>query len=1014
VVPIGLCAAEEASEKTTLQGGNMTTFTRRSTRTSLATTVALGALASMTFTGFATAQVADPAKAEVVIVTGSRIATASNRAISPVRVITAESIRDTGEVNIDEILKTQNQFLPSNGATTSPLSLESHGASTLDMRGLGQNRTLVLVNGQRATPNGFRNSADVNAIPSAMIARVETLTGGAAAVYGADAVSGVTNFILRDRYEGFEVTATGNISGEGDGESYGLGITYGKSFFDDRLNIVGHAGYVERGEILRIDRSWSTPEVNDAGANVPATNIPAFTSGGSFQRFATATATAPTAAPIFAYDPSGALLTSGVAAPLLDTFSKFEAFQNPNDRTNFALFATFEVAPWAKFYTRATHAIVNNTSQQLPIRTTGNPAAQDILVQRTNPFVTSALTNAIVGAGGFNLNAAGTAAGTDAVRLRVSKTLLEFGPLTDQTERTTTQIVVGLKGDITPHIKYDLAFVSGSNVEEVYRWGWGSLQRYRQATNVISVGGQAACADATNGCVPFNIFGPSAGSAAAVAFINGDRSEIFNKRVRHQDVANLAVSGDTTGLFSLPAGPIGWAVGVERREEDGNSAFGPRAAVRDTLHFQGARGQGPLFNEPLKADFELTEVYAEMLVPVLEDVPFFKSLDLEGAYRWSDHSRSGRYETWKLGLNWAVNDTLRFRGSQQSVVRGPNIGEFFTGGTEEVLAGGARPIDYCSEPSRYNVPQAFCSASGAPAPGYIQTVGGAAPLIDGAIRVFGGDLNIKPESGETFTYGFVLTPQSIPGLSVLVDYYEIQLDDAIGSISATQLMDSCYLVLQDANSNICRKITRDPTTGRITRFDTRDANLTLLKTAGTDITISYSAKIPEGLLGDRVSIMFNGGRVNTFQRQLFPSDNLFDCAGKFGGGVCTDAGTGIRAIPSFRSSLNVGWTSGPLTLRGTWRYSGEVDALLGRNPPPGWIGTWVPNTNSVQHIDSWDYFDLGATYVVSDRLRISGTVNNVFDKLPPILGSAQSDANTLPNQYDIVGRRFGINILWKL
>jgi iron complex outermembrane recepter protein len=154
--------------------------------------------------------------------------------------------------------------------------------------------------------------------------------------------------------------------------------------------------------------------------------------------------------------------------------------------------------------------------------------------------------------------------------------------------------------------------------------------------------------------------------------------------------------------------------------------------------------------------------------------------------------------------------------------------------------------------------------------------------------------------------------------------------------------------------------------------------------------------------------------VHSFVRLLFPSDNIFDCAGSFGGGACSDAGTGIRAIPRFRSNLNVAWTGGPLTVRGSWRYTGETDALIGKNAPPGWKGVWTPNNNLVQHIAGWDYFDLGASYSVNDNLRISATVNNVFDKLPPILGSAQQDANTLPNQYDIVGRRYGINILWKL
>jgi iron complex outermembrane recepter protein len=991
----------------------MTTHSRRTKRTQLTMTVALAAL---TLSSTAFAQTAEPTKeAEVVIVTGSRIATAGNRAISPVRVITADTIRDTGEVNIDEILKTQNQFLPSNGATTNPTNLESHGASTLDLRGLGQNRTLVLVNGQRATPNGFRNSADVNTIPSAMIARIDTLTGGAAAVYGADAVAGVVNYILRDSYEGLEVTATGNISEEGDAESYSIGITGGMNFFNDKGNIVLHAGYTDRGGILREDRSWAQPEVNDLG--LPLQTFP--TAGGSFTRWTNAT-TAPggTAAPTFAYSDAGVLGTTAGTS----TFSRYEAFQNPNDRLNASLFGKFEIAPFAEFYLRANYSVINNTSQQVPVRTNGNtattngdlaiPAAarqiQDILIQSNNPFITPAI-RALLEPGGsttvWNLNAAGTGPGTAAARFRVAKTLTELGPIIDTTERTMHQVVVGLRGDITPNIKYDLAYVTGKNIEVVQRNGWGSDIRFRQATNVVNVGGQAACANPSNGCVPYNIFGPEAASAAAVAWIYGDKDELFNKRNRHQDVLSLVVSGDTTDLFKLPGGPVGWAIGAERREEFGNSFFGRRAGQRDTLHTQGARGD-------LVADFELTEYYGELKLPVLADLPFIKQFDVELAYRASEHSRSGDYDTSKWGINWAVNDSLRLRGSKQSVVRGPNIGEFFGAAVEAPVTGTGRPIDYCQNPALYGVSQAFCTAVGAAAPGAVPLVNGV-PLIDGAVAVQGGGEAIKPESGETFTYGAVWTPTFLPGFTALVDYYEIQIDDAIGSPTPLQLMDSCYLVSQDANSALCKKITRN-SAGLVVKFDQRDTNLTLLKTSGIDFSLQYTAALPEALPGDRITISYNGGIAGSFIRLLFPADNQFDCAGKFGGGACTDAGTGNRAIPEFRSALNVAWTDGPLTVRGAWRYTGETDALIGKNPPAGWKGVWTPNNNLVQHIDAWDYFDLGASYNVNDNLRISGTINNIFNKLPPILGSAQQDANTLPAQYDIVGRRFGINVLWKL
>ncbi len=990
----------------------MTINSSRTSRTHLAMGVAFAAL---TISTSVLAQTAVPAKdAEVVIVTGSRIATAGNRTISPVRVVTADSIRATGEVNIDEVLKTLNQFLPSNGATTNPTLLESHGASTLDLRGIGQNRTLVLVNGQRATPNGFRNSADVNTIPSAMIARIDVLTGGAAAVYGADAVAGVVNYILRDSYEGLEVSATGNISEEGDGQSYGVGITGGMNFLNDKGNIVLHAGYTDRGGITREDRAFAIPELNDAGLFLQT--FP--TSGGNFTRWASPTA-APGGAvlPTFAFTDAGALIGAPTALQT-STFSRFEAFQNPNDRLNAAVFGRFEFNKFAEVYVRANYSKINNTSQQVPVRTNGNTALnfgattqiQDILIQRTNPFITPGIRAILEPTGGialWNLNAAGTAAGTDAARFRVAKTLTELGPIIDQTEREMQQVVVGLRGDLTDHIKYDLAYVNGLNTETLTRNGWGSDTRFRQATNITAVGGQAACVNASNGCVPYNIFGPEAASAAAVAWIYGDPSELFNKRKRKQEVLSLNVSGDTTGLFTLPGGAIGWAIGAENRKEFGNSLFGARANLRDTLHTQGARGN-------LVADFELTEYYGELKLPLLADKPFVKQFDVELAYRASQHSRSGDYDTSKWGINWAVNDSLRIRGSKQSVVRGPNIGEFFGAAVEAPITGTGRPTDYCANPAFYNVPVALCAATGgtgASVVGAVALVNGV-PLVDGAVAVQGGGEAIKPESGDTFTYGAVWTPTFLPGFTAIVDYYQIQIDDAIGTINPIQLMDSCYLVLQDANSPLCKKITRNAA-GLVTKYDQRDTNLTLLKTSGIDFSFAYSAKMPEGLPGDRINISYNGGIVDSFVRLLFPSDNLFDCAGKFGGGACSDAGTGIRAIPEFRSNLNVAWTKGPLTVRGAWRYTGQVNSLIARNPEPQWKNV-AGNQNLVQHIDAWDYFDFGATYEFSDKLRVSATINNAFNKLPPILGSAQQDANTLPNQYDIVGRRFGINILWKL
>jgi iron complex outermembrane recepter protein len=895
-------------------------------------------------------------------------------------------------VDIDQVLRRSNEFAPSNDGTINPGVSQTHGAATLDMRGLGQNRTLVLVNGQRATPNGFRNSVDVNTIPAVLIQRIETLTGGAAAVYGADAVAGVTNFILRERFDGVQATGTYNVADAGDPVNWSLGLTAGESFLDDRLNVIGHVSYSDRGELQRTDRDFAQPEVNDSGAL--AQTFP--TTGGNFYRWASVTAapsTAATAPALFGYNPAGTLVTG--QPQQATTFAEFEPFIAPNTRWNAALFVTFEVADWLEFYARGTYAQIEATTQQIPVRTNSKAANQDILVQRNNPFVTGQLRTILDGAG-WNLNAAGTAAGTDAMRLRVVKTLLDFGPLTDITDRTMHQFVFGVRGDITDTIRYDLSYITGENVEDVRRIGWGDTGRYLQAVNATtSSTGAAVCVDPSNGCVPLNIFAPLSASPQAIAWINGDTGELFNQRKRTQDILALNVTGDTSGLFELPAGPIGWAVGVEHREEYGHTIFGPRAASGLHLHTQLTRGN-------LSTDFEVTEYFGELRLPLLKDLPLAESLDLELAGRRSEHSRVGDYDTWKVGVSWAPVSSFRLRGSTQSVVRGPNIGELWGAAFDNLVAANDSLIDYCNNPAQYGVPAQMCA--GLPS-GFTVPLTNNLPRIVGAtVTVGGGGGAIKPESGETFTVGFVFNPSFIPGLSVIVDRYEITLDGAISTISPLDRMRACYLVLQDLSNKICQGITRDPVTGQITRFEGRDENIALVQTSGWDISVYYRAALPAGVPGDRVELSYLAGITDEFIRQDYASAPRINCAGFYGSsGSCTDSGLGNRGVPEYRHTVNAAWTAGDLTLRGSWRLQGEVDMFPG-----------APfNTFQVQHIDTWDYFDIGFGYRIGDNLSISGTITNVFDKLPPILGSAQRDANTQPSQYDIVGRRFGISFSWR-
>nr|MCU0882972.1 TonB-dependent receptor [Hyphomonadaceae bacterium] len=924
-----------------------------------------------------------------------RIRTRIEQAISPVQVISAQQLRENGNVDIDQVLREQPAFAPTIGQTTSPALQESHGASTIDMRGLGQNRSLVLVNGQRATPNGFRNSVDINTIPSALIERVEYLTGGAAAVYGADAVAGVTNFILRDNFEGGDITFTGSVAEEGDAESYTIGGTFGRNFLDDRLNLTGHVSYTERGKLERADRDWAAVEVDDTGnprlniaqpaGGIFTINCTGFATGAALnacnaRRFNLTSLGGPPSNNAIAFREDGTV----TVPPLSTNQSRFGAFINPSERVNVALFGKFTISPMFELYGRYQDAAIMSESQNVPVAVSvGFPLATPVLIRRDNPYLTPALLAVFNPV--FNRNLDGTPGGTDAVLMTVSRTLTELGPRIDETERTMTQTVFGLRGELGGGVRYDIVRIDGENTEVVTRFNAGLAARVPQAANARLVNGVAQCVDTSNGCVPANLFGPNSLSPEAAAWIAADPFN-FNTRVREQSVASATFSGDTIGLFEAPGGPIGWAIGIERRKEFASTDFGPPAKLGLTLHAAGPRLAQAV-------NYSLDEMFAEIKVPLLADLPFIRTLEVEGAYRLTDHSQAGDYDTSKVGFNWAINDSFRIRGSQQTIVRGANPGELFNLINFPALP--TTTLDPCADVAAPQATLAICDAAGAPAPGY-------SPNILNAITPQGGDPNILPETGETTTFGFVLAPRALPGLSIIVDRYDITLDNAISGVSAVERLNFCYNIFRDLDSPICKSISRDPVTGLITQIITNDTNIALFEVGGYDISINYNARMPRGLPGDRVTIGYTANIVDSFKRQLNPLAPVVDCAGFFGSQAtsCSESGLGARAVPEYRHILNLAWTGGPLTLRGTWRNMGQTDNL-------------TPNAFRVQHLDIYDLFDLGVSYRFNDALRGSLTVSNVFDTDPPLMGSQQAYANTFPNQYDIIGRRFTMNLTYR-
>jgi len=893
-----------------------------------------------------------------VIVTGSRIGRTSLTATSPVAVLGAEDIALDRALNVEEVLNELPQF--SNGIGASNTGSDARGATSLDLRGLGQNRTLVLINGTRAVPFSFRNSVDINAIPAPLIERVEVLTGGASAVYGADAVAGVVNFILRDDFEGFEANAIYNVSDGGDAASRGVNVTVGANLGDGRGNVTAYLGWSERDGLLKGDRDFAAPERTDTGLITTRPRGGVFTRSDNAAVFNVNGATSSR----FAFNESGAL----TSAAEVSGFSETENLVAPLERLTAATFFNYELFGTVEAYGRAT------VSRSELVDQLGPPTALvSYLVQRDNPFLTPQLDAVVADA--FNLNRAGTGPGTDAFRASASRAFVELGLNRYETQRTTTQAQFGLRGRFTENVGWDGYIQYGRTDDQVDILGEGIVARAAQAANVtVNAAGQPVCVDPSGGCAPANLFGPGSISPEAARFIG---QPLQQSRERDQLVAAVAVTGDSADFLTLPAGPVGFAVGFEYREETGEVEF-DSAIQRGQTFNQGGR---PNFG----GGFEVSELFGEISVPLLSDMPFFERLAVEAAYRRSDYSTAGEVSAYKYGANWAVNDSVRFRGAFQTVVRAPNIGELFGALGSIPLARFAN--DPCQDPATSRADPAVCAATGAPPAPYTQD-------LTGALFLFGGNPNLQPEEGETVTVGTVLTPTFLPGFSLTADYYDITIDNAINAVLPQPTLDTCYVLVRDAANPFCARVIRGPN-GQITAVDSTDVNVQLLTVEGVDVSARYAFDLPANLPGDRLVLDYAADFLlsQTFKNGAAAAS--VDCTGRFGA-ACALGGVS-RVLPEYRHRANAAWTQGPLTVRATWRVIGEVEDSSAA-------------TFRVETIEAQHYFDLAAAYEINPSLRVIAGVENLFDQEPPILGGNQADANTIPASYDVIGRRIGVSL----
>jgi iron complex outermembrane receptor protein len=970
-----------------------------------------------------------------VVVTGSRLAARGFQAPTPVAVLDTQDVKLSGTQNIETLLGNSPQFTGSQNSGPTANTVPG-GTAQLNLRGFGEQRNLVLVNGRRFAISGAAQTTDVNTIPTALIKRTEIVTGGSSAVYGSDAISGVVNFILRDDFSGVEVSGqqtvlehTGNLTST-------IDVTAGTNFAGGRGNITASVGYLNRGGFTRGDRGgWALPSLTDgcvtAGtfstsrAGTPlavpagqsclsAGGRPGLIFGGSGTvpngRFANIPAVgSASSSPAL----NAALIAAGLGSIGSRGFTFDEAGRNarvaltpnddfdlnpysyiviPQERVLANAFAHYDVSPAATLYVEGTYANNKVRAQLSPGGGSGN-----FLLNVNNPYLSPTLQNVLRA---LDARETGTTTVTNGLSrvsttpndglavLNVSRRINEQGVRTNLSDINTYRGAIGLRGKIG---SVSDGFLSNLAYDAYYTYA--QTDQTDTAQGAISLSAFQSGLLSVNGAPPLlNIFGanitPTGVASISVPTRNRSRAT--------QQVAAASMTGE---LAQMPAGPIDFSAGVEWRKAFASFTPDARLATGDLSGFNAAL--------PTRGSERAFEQYGEVRVPLLSDRPLFRRLAVNGAFRHSGYDLRGVGSVWTYsgGGEYAPSSDITFRGQYQRSIRAPNVGELFGGNTTT----GPSLTDPCSnrQPTAGQTAavRAVCVATGVPAAAVFTANVQPGQFIS---AITGGNPNLGAETSDTKTAGIVLTPSFLRGFAFSADYFDIKLRGAIAPLggSPANVLNLCYNVIQSASSQFCRAITRDPLTGQITQpgFITAvNANTGALQTSGVDIEGTYNFRTGVGL--DSNGSRFEIGTSLTWTRDytitgVAELPNLRnECAGAFGQ-------TCGQPIPKWKGVSRVTWKSGPLTLSLRHRFIGSV--TVDTYVLPTRQGLAAPTLASLTNpkIATQHYFDLSTAITVNDRFEFNMGVNNIADRDPPIIGTPSPSTNTFAATYDVQGRYF--------
>jgi outer membrane receptor protein involved in Fe transport len=952
-----------------------------------------------------------------VVVTGTRIKSANLDSVSPVATVTAADIKQTGYTRVEDILNNLPMVF---AGQNSNVSNGADGTASVDLRGLGPSRTLVLVNGRRLGPGlgDGRSYSDINEIPAALIDHVDLLTGGASATYGADAVAGAVNFVLNTHFQGIQVDggynfynhsnsnspASAAVSAAGDqlppnnvntGFGKDVSVIMGSNFADDRGNATAYITYDQTAAVLQ-------GKYNYSACSLAATSSGGLRCGGS------GTSAKNGAGGYFlgygnsgtAFGPNTVDGKTGAFRPFGSTdlynYGPLNFQQRPSERWTAGAFVDYEINSHATPYLEVMYTSYNSQAQ---IAASGD-FFQSSFVPCSDPLLTAAEKTFICNLATAQGNPSQTIGGNTVTgaNLYIGRRNVEGGGRVASFQNDALRALVGIKGDIVTGWTYDV-YAQRGRVD-------GALQNenYFSNANIINSldvvagpGGKPTCASVINGtdtkCVPWNIWVPNGVTSAATNYLS---IPLLNEAITTEYIVSGNVTGDL-GVYGVKLPTANESIkvnaGAEWRSE--SQQFIPDY---ESILGNAAGSGGP--TTPLSGGFTVKEVFAEFTAPLVNNAFLADSLSVLGGYRYSSYSEGFKTNTFKAGLEWAPIHDVKLRTSFQRAVRAPNIGELYT--AQSVQLDGT--TDPCSGPIGANglvgsgATPAQCAQAGVSAAQYGHIAANAAGQYNGFT---GGNPNLVPEVARTWSAGLIFQPTILPNFNASVDYFDIKINNVIGGIGADTILstcvfqnDLCNLVHRDANGSLWRT-----TDGYITDTTT---NIGSQARRGVDIKLDYA--LPLDQYG-KLKFSYEATKLIVYNTQPLTGGPSYDCTGYYGA-VCGSPKPAFRGV--FNTTWFTPWDALNVNLR--WRYISSVSSEY-TSSNPALTGSALPQT---EHFNAFSYFDLSTQFALGSNVTLQVGANNILDKTPPIATTGGggygsdiggfSNGNTYPGVYDSLGR----------